>query len=57
MLRETRRADGRKPNGVDILSSTAKQPLRRAGDVNPPVTAGTARPVPQEECAGVLPAD
>ncbi len=31
-------ADGRQPNGIEVLCIAAKKWLRRAGDVNPPVT-------------------
>ncbi|MGV2338493.1 MAG UNVERIFIED_CONTAM: hypothetical protein LVR18_32190 [Planctomycetaceae bacterium] len=41
-------------NGIDFLSSTAKQNLRRVGDVNPPLTvrnrAGIAASGLQQVC-------
>jgi hypothetical protein len=39
----TTTAEGRKPNGVEVLNITAKKRSRRAVDVNPPVTV-RARP-------------
>jgi hypothetical protein len=39
----SRSADGRKPNGVEVLRITPKKRARRAGDVNPPVRV-RARP-------------